>query len=380
MGNYYEKILQRNEQGAASWSAILTALLAGSALWITSVGVPTVSASPTSPSVQSQQTVKNKSVKPQPSKPQPVKPRPTPPPQPTPAVTSSPAGSGGAVTTIAGTGAQGGANGPAALAQFSGPNSLVSDAAGNIYVAEDGQTNRIRKIAVDGTVSTYAGTGEFGYKDGPAAQSAFNQLSGIAIDTVGNLYLADANNHAIRKIAADGTVSTLAGGNSNGYVDGTGVTAKFTLPQSIVFSPDGNLYVSDTGNNTIRRVSLAGVVTTVAGSQASGYADGQGSAAAFDNPRGIGVDSTGNLYVGDYNNYRIRKITPTGVVSTFAGDGTAGWVAGTETTKTYSEFAQLAVDTDGNVYYADNFNSIRRVSPDGKITLLAGNNNSVVCC
>lgn len=370
-----KKNLRKNERGATSWAAILTALLAGSALWVTSVGIPVSAPSPKPASLQTQQKAKPKPVKPQSGKPQ-VTPTPTTAPKQTTTAKLS-AGSAGVVTTVAGNGTRGDTNGPAASAQFRGPNSLVADTAGNIYLTENGQTNRIRKIAVDGTVSTYAGTGDFDYKDGPATQAAFNNPSGIAIDAAGNLYIADTNNHAIRKVAVDGTVSTLAGGKSNGYVDGIGTAAKFTLPQSIVLSPDGNLYISDTGNNTIRKVTLAGVVTTVAGNPTAGYADGTGTAAAFNNPRGIAADSAGNLYVGDYNNYRIRKITPSGVVTSYAGDGTGGWVAGTETTKTSSEFSQLAVDAEGNVYYADNYNSIRKVDSSGTISLIAGNNSSV---
>ncbi|MDR2208342.1 MAG: hypothetical protein LBE22_05145, partial [Azoarcus sp.] len=218
------------------------------------------------------------------------------------------------VSTLAG-GEEGFADGVGGEAKFYWPFGITSDAAGNLYVA-DGGNHRIRKITPAGEVSTLAG-GEEGFADGVGSDAEFDHPSGIAIDAAGNLYVADGGNHRIRKITPAGEVSTLAGGEE-GFADGVGSDAKFEHPFGITVDAAGRLYVADTANDRIRKITPAGVVSTLAGGEL-GFADGVGSNAKFSRPFGITSDAAGNLYVADTVNNRIRKITPAGEVSTLAG-------------------------------------------------------------
>ncbi|MDG1409691.1 MAG: hypothetical protein P8Q52_03015, partial [Acidimicrobiales bacterium] len=174
-----------------------------------------------------------------------------------------------------------------------------------------------------GTVTTFAG-GAQGSADGTGADARFNYPKGVAVDGDGNLYVADSNNHTVRKITLAGEVTTLAGtAGSSGSVDGTGADARFNYPHEVAVDGDGNLYVADTSNHTIRKITPAGVVTTLAGTAgSSGSADGTGADARFTSPNGVAVDGDGNVYVADTYNYTVRKVTPAGVVTTLAG--TAG--------------------------------------------------------
>jgi len=190
------------------------------------------------------------------------------------------------------------------------------DADGNMYVSDTGN-NRIRKISTDGIVTTLAGSAE-GFADGVGSAAMFNLPIGICIDAIGNLYVADQNNHRIRKITPDGTVTTIAGSSTAGYADGIGNLAKFYFPVGICIDSAGNLYIADSLNHKIRKITPAGVVSTIAGSTA-GFADGIGTTAKFNFPSSICVDSSNNLLIADQNNHRIRKITPAGVVTTVAG-------------------------------------------------------------
>ncbi|MDR2208258.1 MAG: SMP-30/gluconolactonase/LRE family protein, partial [Azoarcus sp.] len=207
------------------------------------------------------------------------------------------------------------ADGIGSAARFNSPSDITIGAAGNLYVA-DTKNDRIRKITPTGEVSTLAG-GEEGFADGIGSDAKFDSPSGIAIDAAGNLYVVDTGNDRIRKITPAGEVSTLAG-SEEGFADGVGSDARFYGPASIASDAAGNLYVAGSGNNRIRKITPAGEVSTFAGGK-EGFADGIGSTAKFSYPSGIASDAAGNLYVADIGNERIRKITPAGEVSTFAG-------------------------------------------------------------
>jgi sugar lactone lactonase YvrE len=202
-------------------------------------------------------------------------------------------------------------------AGFDDPYGLVMDKQGNVYVADAGDSNCIRKIAPDGTVSALAGQSE-GYADGSGSAASFNTPSGMAIDRAGNLYVADTGNNAIRKISPQGVVTTLAGTREAGFADGDAAQAKFNGPLGVAVDAAGNVYVADTYNDRIRKIGTDGKVTTVAGLDAPGYADGDATLAQFDTPAGIAVDAKGVLYVADTKNAAIRSNDTKGKVSTLA--------------------------------------------------------------
>lgn len=211
------------------------------------------------------------------------------------------------------------------VAGLATPTSVAVDAAGNVFVANNGN-NVILKLAPDGTTSVLAGkAGVSGGMDGTVAAARFATPRGIAIDAMGNLYVADEGNCNIRKITPGGVVSTLAGtAGSAGSADGTGALARFGAPRGLAADAAGTIYVADTDNHVIRRVTRTGVVTTLAGrAGGAGAADGQGSAARFSEPRGIAVDANGFVFVADTGNAAIRQITPDGVVTTIAGPAPA---------------------------------------------------------
>lgn len=276
------------------------------------------------------------------------------------------------VTTLAGmAGVLGLANGADSLSSFNKPFSVAADASGNIFVADAGN-NVIRKIAADGTVSTFAGTGVAGADDG-TTQATFNSPLGVAADRAGNVYVADYGNDLIRKITADGTVSTIAGKQGVfGMVDGQDTTARFNLPESVAVDATGNIYVADNGNNAIRKITPTGLVSTLAGNGTAGKSEGSGKTASFNSPFGIAVDGGGNVYVADAGNNKIRKIIPDGTVSTFAGSGIKGAGNGTGANASFNTPAGLAVDALGNIYVSDeNNNLIRKITPDGIVTVIA---------
>ena len=223
----------------------------------------------------------------------------------------------GVVTTLAGSGTAGSADGTGGSAQFYGPFGVAVDSSGTVYVG-DRSNHRIRKITPAGVVTTLAGSGVAGFADGTGAGAQFNSPSGMAVDSSGTVYVADFGNSRIRKITPAGVVTTLAGSTA-GFADGTGAAAQFKLPDDVAVDFTGTVYVADTYNSSIRKITTAGVVTTLAGSGGSGFADGTGSAAKFNHPEGVDVDPTGTVYVGDTANNRIRQITPAGVVATLAG-------------------------------------------------------------
>ena len=201
---------------------------------------------------------------------------------------------------------------------------MAVDGEGSVYVA-DFNSDRIRKISADGVVSTLAGDGTKGFRDGPGAAARFNRPFGVAVDCKGSIYVADNGNHRIRKISADGVVSTLAGDGTQGFRDGPGAAAWFNHPGGLAVDGEGSVYVADCLSNFIRKISADGLVSTLAGDGTSGFRDGPGAAARFNHPCGVAVDGEGSVYVADNGNDSIRKISPDGVVSTLAGDGTNGF-------------------------------------------------------
>jgi len=202
---------------------------------------------------------------------------------------------------------------PVPWARFDAPTGVAVDSSGNVYVA-DYANNRIRKITPAGVVSTLAGSGTRGHVDGPGTTALFDHLIGVAVDSSGNVYVADTDNHRIRKITPadrieDRVVSTFAGTDTRGHADGPGTEAQFNYPYGVAVDSSGNVYVADADNNRIRKITPEGVVSIIAGTGTRGSADGAGTTALFDSPDGVAVNSSGNVvYVADTGNHRIRKI------------------------------------------------------------------------
>jgi len=287
--------------------------------------------------------------------------------------------SAGVVTTYAGiAGSTGYNDGTLTTARFSLPHGLSSDSSGNIYVSDSGN-NIIRKVASDGTVTTLAGlasTASTGNADGTLTQARFNEPHAVAVDTSGNIYVGDTYNATVRKITTGGEVTTLAGvAGTTGSENGQGLIAQFYYPYGLALDTSGNVYVADTFNATIRKITSEGVVSTLAGLAGSrGSTDDTGSSAYFYAPRGVAVDTSGNVYVADWGNHNIRKVTPTGVVSTFAGDaGYSGHIDAAGTSARFSSPVGLTIDPAGNLYVAEiGNNDVRKVTPSGVVTTLAG--------
>ncbi|WP_396632862.1 IPT/TIG domain-containing protein [Maribacter sp. R86514] len=277
------------------------------------------------------------------------------------------------VSTIAGS-TGGFTNGNGTNAQFRFPYDIALDAQGILYVA-DNDNDVIRKINLDGEVTTLAGSTD-GFADGNGVNAQFDFPSALATDNAGNIYVADTRNFKIRKITPSGVVSTLAG-STLGFADGDGSDAKFSVMEGITVDLMGNVYVSDSGNSRIRKITPEGTVTTIAGNGLQGSTDGAGTSAEFRLPVGITTDSAGNIYVADEFNHNIRKIDLEGVVSTIAG-GTPGFMDGNGTNAQFNSPRGITVDAFGNIYVADDFNhSIRKITADGEVTTIAGSTEGI---
>ena len=290
--------------------------------------------------------------------------------------------SAGVITTVAGTGeffgGFSGDGGPAIQAALNSPRGVALDGAGNLFIADTGN-HRIRKVDSAGVISTVAGTGEsfgrFSGDGGPAIQAALNSPRGVALDGAGNFFIADTDNHRIRKVDSAGVISTVVGAGEFGFAEaggfggdgGPAIQAALNYPSDVVADGAGNLYIADTGNHRIRKVDAAGVISTVAGSFLGGFGGDGGPAveAQLNHPADVTTDGAGNLYIADTDNQRIRKVDAAGVISTVAGTGSflGGFSGdgGPATAALLSSPEGVAVDGAGNLFIADRYNDrIRR--------------------
>ena len=293
--------------------------------------------------------------------------------------------SGYTITTMAGNGTRGysGDGGPATSAQLSSPAGIFVDASGTLYIAD--QVNyRIRAVTAQGNISTVAGNGTAGYAgDGGKATSAeLANPFAVAVDSSGNFYIADVTNAVIRKVTSAGTITTVAGNNTAGAGfggdGGAGTSAQLNQPSGVAVDSSGNVFIADTVNNRIRKLTSGGTITTAAGTGVAGFSgDGlAGTKAMLNAPRGIAVDAFNNLYIADSGNQRIRKLASNGIITTVAGTGVAGFSGdgGFATSAQINRPFDVKVDSAGNLYIADYLNSrIRRVAANGGITTIAGN-------
>ena len=288
----------------------------------------------------------------------------------------------GTITTVAGTGERGfgGDGGPAAAAQLDRPKAVAVDGAGNLYVTDQGN-HRIRRVAPSGTITTHAGTGESGSRGdgGPAVAAQLGFPEVVAVDGAGNLYIAATSNHRVRRVDPSGVITTIAGTGQEGFSgdDGPAIAAQLAFPKGLAVDAAGNLYIAGLVNDRIRRIDSRGIITTVAGTEGEGFGGGNvGSITLhFVGPRGIAVDGTGNLYIADSENYRIRRVDPSGTATTVAGTGEPGFSGdnGPAINAQLLRPTALTVDGAGNLYIADPLTErIRRVDPSGIITTVAG--------
>jgi hypothetical protein len=294
-------------------------------------------------------------------------------------ITSAIQDNAGITTTFAGAGSptpSGYLDGIGSAARFRAPSAIAFDKiSNNLYVA-DRSNNVIRKITPSGVVTTLAGTaGLSGSTDGLGGTARFNRPFGIAVDNLGNIYVADTYNYKIRKITSAGSVSTLAGTGASGYADGIGTIAQFRFPMGLAVDSSGSVYVADESSPTIRKITPAGEVSTLAGSNGSyTFADGTGSAARFLSPKAVALDSFENIYVTDADNCIIRKITPAGVVTTFAGTpGANGSTDGIGAAALFEWPYGITIDSSDNIYVTEyNSTTIRKIKSSGEVTTLAG--------
>ncbi len=276
------------------------------------------------------------------------------------------------VSTFAGNGAPAAVNGAAEQASFSNLMGVAADSAGNIYVA-DSRNNLIRKVGANGMVSTLAGSGKQGAEDGKGVAASFFFPAALASDANGTVYVADTHNNMVRKISPDGMVTTIAGRLTPAIAKYRDTVIKFDNPYGIAVDKHGNVFVADWERDMIKKISPDGKITAFAGNGEKGAKDGQGTAAEFFLPEGLAVDQAGNLYVADCYNNMVRKITPEGMVSTLAGNPKKGSGDGKGKAASFSHPDGLAVDRAGNVFVADvGNNKIRKITPGGVVTTIAG--------
>ncbi len=286
------------------------------------------------------------------------------------------------ISTAAGTGTAGytGDLGPATFAQVNSVHGICRGSFGSYYFCDLGNYV-VRKVNISGMITTFAGNGLGGYSGdgGPATSAELYQPIALAVDDTGNVYIADSWNHAIRKVNTLGNISTVAGTGIQGYSGDTGpaTSAQLSEPHGVAFDTLGNLYIADFGNHRIRKVSNTGIITTIAGNGTPGFSGdgGPASTALLDNPQSIAIDSLQNIYIADYMNERVRMINTSGVISTFAGDGTSGGAGdgGPAILAQLNGIAALSFDKQGNLYMADEYNhAIRMVNSWGIISTVAG--------
>ncbi len=282
------------------------------------------------------------------------------------------------VSTYVGTGESGDFDGDITAASFNSPSGFFVDTDGTLFVGDSGN-NKIRKISPDGIVSTVAGTGEQGYNNGPINTATFTSPAFFGKDSSGNSYIIEGAGHHIRKISAEGVVTTFAGTTGvAGYGDGVGTSALFNNPNSLAIDSNDNVFVSDGGNNRIRKISPDGMVTTFAGTGTAGFADGHRLSAQFDYPAGVAVDNVDNIYIADYQNNRVRKIKAgTDNVITIAGNGSNGVVDGFYPIAEFGSLSDIIVDDAGNIYVTEYFTRVvRKLTPVGndlyEVSTIAG--------
>ncbi len=286
----------------------------------------------------------------------------------------------GIITTLAGNGTSGysGDGGPATGAKLNWPSDVAVDATGNLYIA-DWNNMVVRKVAANGAITTVAGNGIQGYSGngGPATSAEFSGPRGMAVDAAGSLYIADSGNQVIRKVAANGIITTVAGTGTGGYLGDAGpaTSAQLSGPCGVALDAAGNLYIADTGNGAIREV-VNGIIATVTGNGIQGYRGdgGPASIGQLNQPPGVAVDAAGNLYIADTYNRRIREVA-NGTITTAAGNETWGIAGdgGPASSSLLGQPAGVAVDAAGSLYIADSWTSqIRKVGANGIIATVAG--------
>jgi sugar lactone lactonase YvrE len=274
------------------------------------------------------------------------------------------------VTTIAGNQRYDLVDGYARFSSFREPSGIVQDSLGNLFVT-DRANHVIRKVSVDGEVSVFAGTGIAGFTDGNSLKAQFSSPRALAIDKDDNLYVSDTGNHAIRKITPRAEVITIAGTGSKGNYDGTTKSAEFNNPYGIALDSQSNIYVADRSNHRIRKINTRGMVTTLTGSK-SGFNDGSLEYAKFNSPHGLYIDDDDNLYVADFGNNRIRKIIKDQVI-TVAGSGAASFLDGEASHAQFSGPIAITQDSKGDLYISDFYNNkIRKINSKNMVSTLAG--------